>query len=260
MLSFKSDKIEELGNLLTTHPIYTSIDTLEDAKVFMEHHVFAVWDFMTLLKALQIKMTNVTIPWVPTGDPAVRMMINEIVLGEESDEVVGGLSHFEWYLQAMNECGADTSKIDELVNTVREGGDYHAVIETLPFSIQQFVTTTLEVVEKGELHEIAAAFTIGRENLIPSMFIEFVRNLKNEAPEQTKTLIHYFERHIEVDGDEHGPLALSMLTRLCDNSQKRYEQCLRVSEQVLESRHLLWDGAFSDLLELKGSNKAVSIA
>jgi len=92
------------------------------------------------------------------------------------------------------------------------------------------------------------------------MFIEFVRNLKNEAPEQTKTLIHYFERHIEVDGDEHGPLALSMLTRLCDNSQKRYEQCLRVSEQVLESRHLLWDGAFSDLLELKGSNKAVSIA
>ncbi|MEE4244736.1 MAG: DUF3050 domain-containing protein, partial [Kangiellaceae bacterium] len=215
MRTFKNEEIEKLQDLLTLHPIYNALVTLEDTQKFMEYHVFAVWDFMTLLKALQVKMTCTTIPWVPVGEPTVRQMINEIVLGEESDEVVGGLSHFEWYIQAMKEVGANTDSIDMLIDSIKSEGSYQSVIEALPYPVYQFVNTTMDIVNNGELHEIAAAFTIGRENLIPSMFMEFITAMKREHPDETATLQHYFERHIEVDGDSHGPLSIAMLNRLC---------------------------------------------
>ncbi|WP_144393266.1 DUF3050 domain-containing protein [Pleionea sediminis] len=250
MLNFKTESIKALNQQLVSHPLYCSIYSLDDMSLFMQHHVFAVWDFMSLLKALQVKLTNVSVPWYPVGDPAVRKMINEIVLGEESDEVVGGLSHFEWYIQAMKECDADTSAIDMLLEAVMSGDDYHSVISSLPPSVEQFVNTTLDIVENGELHEIAAAFTIGRENLIPSMFVELVRNINRDHPDNTYTLIRYFERHIEVDGDEHGPLATQMLTRLCDNSNAKYQDCLDTAERVLQSRIDLWNGVYAELINI----------
>ncbi len=93
------------------HPLYRELSSLERLRRFQQYHVFAVWDFMCLLKALQQQLTCPTVPWLPVGDPEVRRLINEIVLGEESDELPGGrvLSHFELYLEAMRESGADCS-------------------------------------------------------------------------------------------------------------------------------------------------------
>ena len=80
----------------------------------MEYHVYAVWDFMSLLKALQIELTCTTLPWKPVGDTKIRRLINSIVLEEESDVDADGnpSSHYEMYLDAMIECGADTKKIE----------------------------------------------------------------------------------------------------------------------------------------------------
>jgi hypothetical protein len=145
----------------------------------------------------------------------------------------------------MKECGASTQTIDLLVASVASGGDYWSVIETLPTPVKNFVKTTLNIALYGEDYEVAAAFTIGRENLIPSMFIEFVEKVSSAHPEEMDTLLHYFQRHIDVDGDDHGPLALKMLLRLCDNDSTKIARVIQIAEQVLASRLQLWDGAMA---------------
>src|SRR5258706_12052917 len=94
---------------VTGHPIYGALKNHDAIVTFMEHHVFAVWDFMSLLKSLQRNLTCVELPWVPTGPTGSRRLINDIVLVEESDLLGGGfISHFELYLNGMDEAGADT--------------------------------------------------------------------------------------------------------------------------------------------------------
>src|SRR5574343_623846 len=95
---------------IVNHPVYKKIQTAEDVRVFMKYHVYAVWDFMSLLKALQRSLTRVELPWYPVGDAQTRFLINEIVVGEESDVDQFGvrMSHFELYLTAIKEMGADT--------------------------------------------------------------------------------------------------------------------------------------------------------
>ena len=85
MLHQVLQKIGPLQEKIVNHPLYSHIQRPIDLHRFMEHHVFAVWDFMSLLKALQIKLTGTNLPWVPVGDPEIRYLINEIVLAEETD-------------------------------------------------------------------------------------------------------------------------------------------------------------------------------
>ena len=92
---------------LLAHSLYARMASLDDVQRFMESHVFAVWDFMSLLKRLQRDLTCLDLPWVPVGEAEVRFLINEIVCGEESDVDPAGtrISHFELYLRAMHEAG-----------------------------------------------------------------------------------------------------------------------------------------------------------
>ena len=55
-------RIASLRDRLSTHPIYSSISKPQHLRLFMESHVFAVWDFMSLLKALQRSLTCVDLP------------------------------------------------------------------------------------------------------------------------------------------------------------------------------------------------------
>src|SRR5215471_20267501 len=104
---------------VTTHEMYAQLDSHEAIVTFMEHHVFAVWDFMSLLKSLQRNLTCVDVPWVPTGPTSSRRLINDIVLVEESDELGGGfISHFELYVDGMTQAGADRSAIDTFVEFI----------------------------------------------------------------------------------------------------------------------------------------------
>jgi hypothetical protein len=117
--------VQALRVKLLGHPLYGMIDSLTNLRIFMEYHVFAVWDFMSLLKSLQRSQTSVEIPWCPRPNPTTTRFINEIVLCEESDEDGAGgyTSHFELYRSAMKECGASTAKIDDLVEQVGKGVD-----------------------------------------------------------------------------------------------------------------------------------------
>ncbi|MCH7401379.1 DUF3050 domain-containing protein [Belliella kenyensis] len=233
-------------NALLNHPIYNDLKSLEDFRIFMEQHVYAVWDFMTLLKALQLKLTGVSIPWVPSDEPMVTRLINDIVLAEESDEDGQGgyCSHFELYLRAMKEAGADTSKISDLIESIKSGITFEEVLENayLSSEVKHFLQVNYAVVQSGKPHQIAASFTLGREELIPDLFRQLVNDLIQSKPGQLKTLEYYFERHIHLDEDHHGPLAMKMLAHLCGDNEQKWNETKQAAIEALEARKVLWDG------------------
>lgn len=234
---------------LLEHRLYGHLRTLEDLALFMEYHVFAVWDFMSLLKALQVCLTCARVPWVPQGDAQVRRLVNEIVLGEESDVLPGGgaASQFELYLQAMLEAGADTAQVERFIQSLQSGDTVDAALEQagVPAPVGAFVRHTLAIIERGQAHEIAAAFTYGREDLIPEMFTQLVHGLERAFPGKLSTLRYYLDRHIVLDGEEHGEMGRQMVHRLCGGDPAREQQATQAAMEALHSRLQLWDGIAS---------------
>ncbi len=225
---------------LAAHPLYAAVRTPQHLRLLMQSHVFAVWDFMSLLKALQRALTGVEVPWVPSPFPASRRFINEIVLGEESDEYEGRTaSHFEFYLEAMTQAGADTAPIRDVVAHARIG---KLVLESAPPAARAFVETTFRVIREGSIAAQASSFTFGREDAIPNMFRALVRDLNREMDGDLSQFLWYLERHIEVDGDEHGPLALRMITDLCGGNPALWEEAAEAAQEALLARLALWDG------------------
>jgi hypothetical protein len=238
---------ESLRQKLLNHTLYDAIQTPKDLQIFMEHHVFAVWDFMSLLKALQVKLTNTGFPWYPVGNPELRYLINEIVLAEETDINYYGnrQSHFEIYIDAMKKSGARLDHISSFLEQVEHGTDIYLIIASsdLPLGVKKFLKFTFETIYANKPHEIAAAFTFGRENLIPSMFNSMIEKIQKKFPKEDLTLFkYYFDRHIELDEDEHGPMALKMIEDLCSNDANKWQEAERISLLALQKRIILWDG------------------
>lgn len=245
--------IQEVNKLITPereallqHPLYTKIKTIKDLSAFMEGHVYAVWDFMSLLKALQQKLTCTTVPWFASEHPQTRYLINEIVLAEESDLAMDGSrqSHFEMYLDAMATANADTTPINDLIKSLKSGTPIQQAIKNsdIDQKLKDFLYFTFDIIEKGKSHEIAAAFTFGREDLIPDMFTEILKGFQQNFPEtDLSKLIYYFERHIELDGDEHGPMAMQMISELCGDDQQKWDEVVAVSKEALKKRYGMWD-------------------
>ncbi|GAA4027140.1 DUF3050 domain-containing protein [Hymenobacter glaciei] len=238
--------LEPTRQQLLNNGLYQRLETLSDLRRFMEHHVFAVWDFMSLLKALQRDLTCVAVPWGPTPNPATRRLINEIVLGEESDVDPDGrpVSHFELYVQAMEECGANTAPIRRLVAAIAAGSTVGQALTAaqVPASVREFVETTFDIINSGQPHAVAAAFTFGREDLIPAMFRQLVGELRARFPGQLDTFVYYLDRHIELDEEVHAPLAEQMVRELCGDDPTCWQECQQVAIRCLEARMVLWDG------------------
>ena len=249
--------IQTQKTALLQHTLYQKVQTIEDLQCFVENHVYAVWDFMSLLKALQSKLTCTTTPWIATKNPETRYLINEIVLAEESDLTLDGKrqSHFEMYLEAMHSFGASTSEIENFIEHVIATQNIFVSIKQSAIhpNIKAFLDFTFRVIEVGKPHEIAAAFTFGREDLIPAMFTEILRNFQANFPEtDLRKLIYYFERHIELDADDHGPKALQMVTELCGNDELKWKEVETISILALEKRIGLWDAIEENIYEFKG--------
>ncbi len=250
--------VGDLTAKLLSHPLYASIGSEAALRRFMRAHVFCVWDFMSLLKALQRGLTCVEIPWRPRGDGAARRFINEIVLAEESDThpASGYVSHFELYREAMYDAGADEVPIDSFLARLREGDSIATALArtSLPSGVRDFVATTFGFLDGNSLHRIAAAFTYGREDVIPDMFRRLVRQLARHKPQRWSRFLYYLERHIEVDGDQHGPLAHRLLARLCGDDAQKWREAGEAARQALEARIRLWDALLTDI----GSGEQVS--
>lgn len=249
-IKYLQQEVAYSRQLLLNNGLYYRLHTLPDLQRFMEHHVFAVWDFMSLLKALQRDLTCVQVPWVPTANAATCRLVNEIVLEEESDVDPQGqpISHFELYVRAMEECGANTAPIRRLVAAVAAGRSIGQALGAAeaPDSVRQFVETTFSIIALDKPHAVAAAFTFGREDLIPAMFRKLVGELRDRFPGQLDTFTHYLDRHIQLDEEVHAPLAQQMVRELCADDPGRWLECQQVAIRCLEARMALWDGIMPD--------------
>ena len=248
------DAVEPARQKVLSHPVYHDLNGLEAVVTFMEHHVFAVWDFMSLLKTLQRSLTCVSVPWVPSGPTASRRLINDIVLVEESDELgTGFISHFELYLDGMRQAGANTEPIETFISLLRAGKPVVAALEEadVPGPAVQFVKATWKFIENAPGHCQAAAFAFGREDLIPDMFDQ-VAALNAELG-RLSTFVDYLRRHIQVDSEEHTPMAMQMLADLCRDDTGKWAACEETVNSALAARVRLWDGIEEAILRTYAS-------
>ncbi len=255
-LSILKEAIKPYREDVISHELYKSIISVECVKQLMELHVYAVWDFMSLLKALQREFTSVDIPWIPSSNPDLRRFINEIVLEEESDVNLKGeyKSHLEMYLEAMADLGANIEPFNTFVNTVVSEGLTPAINGLKSEDAKAFLAYTFKVIDSNKPHCIAAAFTFGREDLIPDMFHVLVNELHDINPEQLKNLKFYLDRHIELDGDNHGPLAEKMMLILCGDDDLKWKEATETAIECLKHRRNLWTGVHQKINILANSN------
>ncbi len=257
--------VEPLRQQIINHKVYSVIDDLDDLKIFMQHHVYAVWDFMSLLKSLQNNLTCTSVPWFPKGTPDTRYLINEIVVGEESDlDSAGGRkSHFELYLEAMGQCGTDTSQIDKFIEVLKKTGDLNLAFTSAdtPQNARAFVDFTFKIIGSNKDYLQSAIFTFGREDLIPAMFLSIVNDMHKKFPGNISIFKYYLDRHIVVDGDHHSHLALKMTSNLCDKNEQFWKEAEQASIESLQKRIDLWDGVYNEIKLRKTSvkNKLKSI-
>ena len=246
--------LEPLKDKLKNHPLYSSISDVEDLKIFSKAHVYAVWDFMSLLKFLQIKLTSTSLPWFPSKNTTTAKLINEIVAGEETDEDQNGkpMSHFEMYIDSIQEFGINTNKILNNIHSLDNLDSIEDDLDRLDIEdyVKNFLKFTFSVIKRGNVHEVASVFTFGREDLIPDMFIPLIEGINTENNDLNK-LIYYFKRHIEVDGDMHGPMSMEMLSYLCDNDPQKIADSISISEEALLARISLWNGIETEIKQRK---------
>lgn len=244
-------EVNDLRDQLVTHPLYAHIHDERSLRLFMRAHVFCVWDFQSLLKDLQRRFTCVTVPWLPTDDGEAARLINEIVLEEESDEhpTRGYASHYQLYLDAMRDCGADIEPMERFHRALRDGNSIHAALEqtVLPAGVKAFVASTFKAIEAKGNHHAVSVFTHGREDLLPDIFIKLVEGLSQNAPQQWGMFLHYLNRHIEVDGERHGPISHALLERVCGEDEQKWREAEASAREALLARIRLWDAVLEEI-------------
>ena len=250
-----SDIIVDFKNRLENHPIYEAVSSIDDLQCFMEHHIYSVWDFMSLIKYLQSEVAPTTYPWTPRGEGGVRRFINELVLEEESDETnIPGeySSHFELYHRAMTEIGADVSSSVSFISTVQEKGINKALeLSCVPSPSRAFTSTTFQFIQNNKPHQVAAALALGREHIIPCMFRSILKKI-GVTDKQAPIFHFYLNRHIHLDEDFHAPLSLRLLNGLCAGDESKIDEAVAAAQQAITARIAFWDGV---LVAIKSRNE-----
>ena len=243
-------KLERMNN----HPVFSMVTDIGQLQKFMEWHVFAVWDFMSLVKRLQWDFTCETVPWLPPSNNVAARLINEIVLGEETDDAPDGThaSHFELYISAMTEIGASTKQINLFIDHLRSGTETDAALKLVsaPTDVVQFVRETVDTARNAPTHEVLGSFFYGREHSIPIMFQSLLNEWKVD-PRSAPTFVYYLNRHIELDRDDHGPAVEAIIKEIMDDSYEAWSAFQRSALKAIELRIGLWDGLANCLKALK---------
>ena len=241
-------ELSQLQYEIRHHKLYNILQTTEDVKLFMEHHVYTTWDFMSLLKTLQLQFTTFKLPWVPNKNPEIFKFINKIVAAEESDVNALGQtkSHFEMYLDGMEQIGADTTLITTFTELLENNIPVSkaANLVYIPAFIKDFITFTFDIIETGKPHLMASVFIFGREDINSEKVLNVVSNIETEEHPCTK-LTFLLNRYLYLKQDDHRAVTYKMLMELCGTDMVKWEEVLTVAKEALEHRKILWDNIFN---------------
>lgn len=250
----KFDLLQQKLEKMRTHNVFSKIKSKEDLRSFMQWHIFAVWDFMSLAKRLQTDLTCVTLPWIPSSRKASRL-INEIILGEESDLLPTGeaMSHFEMYLLAMSEIGAEPTAFNSFYEIVQTQGVEKALEhQDINPAIKNFVRATIDTAVNGKLAEVLGSFFYGREDSIPEMFSNLLKAW-NIDEKTAPTFVYYLKRHIELDGDSHGPAVQKIMSEQLGDCSNEWDILFDAAIEAVDLRIALWDALEAELDHTKNN-------
>ena len=244
---------------LNSHELFRTSDSFskEDLKIFMEYHVFAVWDFMSIVKELQHHICPSGYPWAPSKytKNGIAHLINEITFSEESDKDKNGrfFSHFDLYIMAMKDIDANTENINKFIG--KYCGNSNTLSENIngidiPQESLEFVRSTFDCLSTNKISNIAAIFTYGRETTIPDMFIKILNKIDSNNLSFSNLRL-YINRHIEIDSSRHGPLSLKLFEHTCDNNQEIYDEAIEYAIISIDKRIGLWDGVLRKITKLR---------
>jgi len=240
----KEFELKVAKNKLLENPIFKHIQSVEHLRIFMQWHVFAVWDFMSLIKRLQNDLTCTSLPWMPNRFPDAARLVNEIVLGEETDETPlkdAHISHFDLYIKAMEEIQADTSQIKKFITLVQNGSNYQdaLIMCQAPEPVRNFVVFTIETALHASTCEVLGSFFHGRENIIPDMFTNLLHQWNIDS-QNSSMFVYYVKRHIEVDSGEHGPASEKIMSIVTQSDPQQIIELLDCAIKSVEMRNTLW--------------------
>jgi hypothetical protein len=257
-----NQEVFQLRQGLERHPLFSAIRGPQDLQAFMQIHVFAVWDFMSLAKRLQRDLTCVSLPWMPPQDPAAARLINDIILAEESDVGPDGAaaSHLDLYLGAMREVGASTTVFERFLDALGSGIPVEEALQDteIPPFVRAFVTCTLDTALEGSTLDTLASFFYGRENVIPGMFQGLLDNWGMSAASAPQ-FVYYLQRHIELDGDAHGPAASQLVASMLARKPSALKGTRQAAVEALRARHRLWDGTLQVLSKRQAERKGAQV-
>ena len=218
---------------------------------------------MSLLKRLQQDMTCIRVPWFPADNARAARLINDIVIGKETDLDPDGsyISHLDLYRRAMADIGPSTQQFDRFCSLAKIGVPVEMALAQIdaPAHVQAFVAHTMALANSGSIEEVLAAFFYGREDIIPDMFRRLLNTLygAKHNDDRFRHFIYYIDRHIELDGDSHGPMGRELIEDLVANAPDRQARARRAACRSIKARIGLWNGPLSNLRNSRSDGRSV---
>jgi hypothetical protein len=243
-------RVAPLQDKIAEHPLLDKITDIRAVRFLMQQHVFAVWDFVCLLKTLYSRVIGCDVPWFPSQDPDSARLLYELLIEEETDRLPAPnsaghthQSHFCLYLAAMRECGADTQPIETCLERLKAGQSLDEALQHpgILSTTRAFVAQTFSTFQ-ASTPALVASFVFGREAMIPAFFNPWLQQLIMHKVPHCGLLTYYLERHIALDSDAHFPKAANMLARLCGEDKLTWQQASQMAESALEARLAFLEG------------------
>lgn len=244
--------VEHESDELTQHPILHAVSDRAGLRVFMASHVYAVWTHISLVKRLQHELTSVAVPWVPPRSRHAARLINELVTGVECDLDADGapISHYELYLDAMQNVGADTRSIRRFVQLIDDGSS--SALErafdsaTTPQHVRTYVRHALRVARQGSLAQVMGCFLHERDISLQQSITRLLAEWTRTSPALPR-LAYYLERHSQLECGRHAERLQRVVQELDSTSPRFADDVLASARESLGTRIRFWDGVLAEI-------------
>lgn len=232
---------ERYFQILANHKLYERVNDELSLRLFMEHHVICVWSYNFLLREIHQELVGLIHPLNSQSQKEAIRLVSEMILEEELEEQQDGslLSHFEIYLEAMQDLGANISPIVSFFDLQDSGQNWQTALKhaRFPTAVSRYARK-MNRFAQAPLHEKAAALFYEGEPFIPDTFLLRIGQLGNTV--KIGRLLDYFERHIEGLRSPGFSASGRLVEILCNNDEKMSLEAEQSAEEAMKNRVELW--------------------